>query len=102
MVNAPTKGGSKMKAEMETFYCDAESEKSECEIIIRETELVVSYADDDGPVIYSGAKTEWGYVLTCPSRRGRATLHQSSEHQFEGSWTEGGYRGMWVIDVDDE
>ena len=91
-----------MKATMETFYWDSESDTSDCEIVLRGNELVVSYDDDGGPVIYKGVVTEWGYVLNCAARRGRATLHRTSEFQFEGSWTEGGSRGMWAIDIDDE
>jgi hypothetical protein len=93
-----------MKANMEAFFADGSpSENTECEVIITHDRIVVSY-DDNRPVIWEGAPTGVGHFeLTCPRKRGRATLHRfpHKPHQLEGSWVEEGYTGMWRIDVDE-
>ncbi len=91
----------KTKALMDTVYYDDDpaEEGDECEIRITEKEIVVSYEDDGEYVIYRGADEGHGhFVLECPERRGKATLHQIPKSQFlEGFWIEDGYKGFWRI-----
>lgn len=94
-----------MKATIESFDAIEELYQSECNLIVRGNEITVSYKDDDGrPVIYRGPLTQFGYRLVCEERKGWATLHplNAQNPSFEGSWIENGYRGMWIIDVDEE
>lgn len=82
------------------FYDETPAnEGEECEIRIDGNEIVVSYEDDDGVVIYRGKDEGHGhFVLECPERQARATLHQIPESRFlEGFWIEEGYRGFWRI-----
>lgn len=82
------------------FYDETEAyEDEQCEIRIDDTEIVISYEDEDGFVIYKGKNEGNGhYVLTCPDRNAKATLHQLPGSKFlEGYWTEDGERGFWRI-----
>lgn len=74
-----------------------------CELVLRGADIVVSYEDDTGPVIYAGKQTEQGhYTLSCPEKRARATLHRWPHDSltFEGSWVEEGEFGMWQVEID--
>jgi hypothetical protein len=82
------------------FYGDNPAfEGEECEIRINGNEIVISYSDSDGVVIYKGKDEGSGhFVLECPERRGRATLHQIPTSKFlEGFWVEDGDKGFWRI-----
>lgn len=74
------------------------------DVKIDNDEVVVSYEDDDGNVIYRGVNTGDGhYLLTAIEREGRATLHRFPNGDIlEGNWHENGLRGMWRIYLDDE
>ncbi len=69
------------------------------EVRIDENDIVVAYDDDEGWVEYRGKNNGNGHFqLTCPERKGEATLHQFPNGEIlEGYWIEGGYRGMWRI-----
>ena len=86
---------------MDTVFYDETPayEGEECEIRINGNEIVVSYKDDDEVVIYKGKDEGHGhFVLECPERKGKATLHQIPKSKFlEGFWIEEGYRGFWRI-----
>lgn len=95
-----------MKAEMETFFAGAEpSAITKCEVRMNGDAIVVSFDDDDGAgrkVVWSGREVgsdRW--LLTCTQPTGRAALSRSAmdPNALEGSWVEGGERGMWVIDL---
>jgi hypothetical protein len=63
----------------------------------------VSYVDE-GTVVYEGAEEAPGHFrLTSPAVNGRATLHQfPGDDMLEGFWAEGGGRGMWRIQLNDD
>ena len=88
-------------ARIDTVYYDESpaDEGEECEIRIDKNEIVISYEEDDGVVVYKGQDEGNGhFVLECPERQGRATLHQIPKSKYlEGFWIEGGYKGFWRI-----
>ena len=93
-------------SEMTTAYFDASEavEGDRCEVRIDESEIVVSYQEDDERngfthVLYQGKNIGDGhYKLTCPERNGEATLHRFPDGKIlEGYWKEDGYRGFWRI-----
>ena len=82
------------------FYNETPAfEEEKCEIRITGNEIVISYRDDDDVIIYKGKDEGHGhFVLECPERQGKATLHQIPKSKFlEGFWIEGGYKGFWRI-----
>jgi len=100
--------GDKGKTQMPTqtalmdtvFYDDTPAyEGEECEIRIDNEEIVVSYKDDGGVVLYKGRDHGHGhFILECPELQGKATLHQIPQSRFlEGYWIEEGTRGFWRI-----
>lgn len=96
-----------MKAEMTTFYADADACRSDaCEVVFRGDELILSYEDIDcqgRAVVYSGkASSPNQWIVNCLGMKGQGTLSRSplNEDCLEGSWTEGGYHGMWQIDLE--
>jgi len=86
---------------MDTAYYDETTadEEEDCEIIINMDKIVVSYRYDNEVVVYKGKDEGHGhFVLECPDRKGKATLHQIPESKFlEGFWIEEGYKGFWRI-----
>lgn len=90
-----------MIAKMDTIYYDetAADEREECEVRFDNENIVVSYCDPEGPVIYTGTDHGHGhFVLECPERHAKATLHQIENSRFlEGYWIEDGARGFWRI-----
>lgn len=89
------------KGEMDTVYYDADEadEREACEVKVAGGEIVVSYSQDGEIVLYRGQEQGPGhFVLECPERLGKATLHQlQGSRILEGYWSEEGYRGMWRI-----
>ncbi|MCX5846688.1 MAG: hypothetical protein NTW12_10110 [Deltaproteobacteria bacterium] len=86
---------------MDTVFYDETpaDEGEECEIRINGNVIVLSYKDDNGVVIYEGKDKGHGhFVLKCPERQARATLHRIPNSKFlEGYWIEEGERGFWRI-----
>jgi len=84
---------------VDTIYYDSSpaDEREECEVRFGDNEIVISYEDDDGEVLYKGKDYGHGhYVLKCPERRGKATLHRIPDSKYmEGYWSEEGARGFW-------
>ena len=89
-------------SKMSTVYYsdDSASENDPCVVKITENEILVEY-DDDGLVQYRGANDGSGhFVLNAEQINGRASLHMFAQSSIlEGSWIEGGYRGMWRIEL---
>ena len=87
------------------FYDESEADEHEpCVVRLEEDVLVLEYDDEDGkgrPIRaqYRGAEIGGGHFqLACAQTGGKATLHRFPDGcLLEGSWTEGGYRGMWRI-----
>lgn len=87
------------KASAETYFADGEMTDTACEVRIERGEIVVSYDDDDGPVLYRGNEEGAGHFkLSAPERKGSATLHRMPDTDvLNGFWVEGGWQGMWRI-----
>lgn len=89
----------------DTYYADGSKpdlrQRDAGEVRIDEREIVVSYEDDDGIVVYRGPNDGSGHFsLEAPERNGRASLHCFKNGNFlEGYWAEGGARGMWRIEL---
>jgi hypothetical protein len=73
------------------------------DVRIDQNEIVVSYHDGDGHVVYKGANPGNGHFeLEAPERDGHTTLHQLPGNEIlEGFWVENGMRGMWAIFLDE-
>lgn len=74
------------------------SEQNPCEVRIDDQEIVVKY-EDEGMVQYRGKNNGDGHFeLISSDVEGHATLHMfPGANVLEGSWVEGGQRGMWRI-----
>lgn len=87
---------------MSTLYYsdDAAEENCPCVVKITDEEILVEY-EDEGLQQYRGRNDGSGhFLLTAPELEGRASLHRFADADLlEGSWTEGGYRGMWRIEL---
>lgn len=82
------------------FYDETPADEGEeCEIRIDGNEIVLSYKDDGSVVIYKGKDEGHGhFVLECPEKQAKATLHQIPKSKFlEGFWIEEGDKGFWRI-----
>ena len=85
------------------YYGDGLGEQCPCEVRISGGTIAISYQGDSGPVVYEGPEVEPGHFrLTAQSVNGRASLHRLPDDAIlEGSWSEGGYEGMWRIELDE-
>ncbi len=90
-------------SKIDTYTAEGLDAGHPCEVRIAEDFVVVSYKIDDGFVIYEGRETEKGhYALSAKATNGKATLHKiPDEDILEGSWLEGGYEGMWRIELEE-
>jgi hypothetical protein len=85
---------------VDIFYYDGIADTGEpCEVRIDKDEIVVSYDDEDGPVVYKGKnKGDGHFDLRARKIEGQASLHMSEgSHILEGFWKEGINKGMWRI-----
>ena len=82
------------------YYSDDGEESYPCVVKITDDEILVEY-DDEGLVQYRGSNDGQGhFLLAAPDVEGRASLHRFPDANIlEGSWVEGGYRGMWRIEL---
>ena len=92
-----------LKSSMESFYPDDVSGTMDCEVVIKDRRISVSYREDFGWTTYTGTEHGAGhYELKCEKNGGWASLHKSKgAERLEGGWKEGGYHGMWRIDLGD-
>jgi hypothetical protein len=74
---------------------------STCDVNIHEGSIAVSYRDEGRFVVYEGTQIAPGHFeLGTAATGGRATLHQGPNSDvLEGWWLEGGYEGMWRIEL---
>jgi hypothetical protein len=86
-----------------SYRADGKVFDFECEVRIDTPRIVVSY-EDERPTTYEGEEKSPGHFkLECPSKKGRATLHQMpGDDILEGYWIEDGYEGMWRIQLEEE
>jgi hypothetical protein len=75
----------------------------DCDVRLREEILIVSYFDDEGPLVFEGRRSDAGsYELWCRGRPLRGHLELSSDRtRFEGAWVQGDDRGSWRIRLGD-
>ncbi len=92
----------------DTYYADgrppALRQRDAGEVRIDEREIVVSYEDEYGVVIYRGDNDGSGHFnleFNAPGRNGRASLHRflPDGNILEGYWIEDGSMGMWRIEL---
>lgn len=64
-------------------------------------ELLVSFFDDDGPLVFHGCADPAGeFDLWCRGRPRRATLCFRADHsRLEGGWRERDATGTWRIEL---
>lgn len=77
---------------------DPSTDQEPCTVKIDDKEILVEY-DDEGVVQYRGKNNGDGHFeLTSPEVDGHASLHMfPGSNVLEGSWVEGGRKGMWRI-----
>lgn len=88
------------QATMTTYFGDGSpSEDWPCEVRFDDEGIVVSYWDDNGPVVYKGRMMGEGhYRLESARPEGEANLHCfRGGILFDGWWNEDGAEGMWRI-----
>jgi len=62
--------------------------------------MLVSYWDDQGPVVMAGARDEQGrFALTGRSRPRTALLRREGPRSFVGTWSEGGAGGTLRVEL---
>lgn len=89
---------------MTTLYYSDEPAKEDypCVVKIDDNGILVEYEDEDGGIQqYKGQNNKNGHFeLNAPDLHGHASLHMFPDSTIlEGSWIEGGYRGMWRIEL---
>lgn len=91
-------------AKVDTVYYDETEadEGDDCEIRIDGDQIVVSYEDDEGVVLYKGKNHGNGHFqLSSPERNGKATLHMFEGSKIlEGFWIQDGNKGFWRISLE--
>ncbi|MBK5119197.1 hypothetical protein IQ288_04810 [Burkholderia sp. R-69980] len=76
-----------------------------CDVRISNGSIRVEYEEDGRRVWYAGAEDGDGhFTLTAAHVDGTATLHRSPSEPdlLEGSWVEGGCKGMWCIELSEQ
>ena len=84
------------------YHADGVTNGQSCQVRVGEDgSIALSYQGDAGPVVYEGQEIGSGhYVLKAASVNGEGTLHRvPGEDILEGWWLEGGYEGMWRIEL---
>jgi hypothetical protein len=86
---------------VEIFAPDGTLERREadCDVRLGERDIVISYFDDEGPLVFSGPNDGSGrFDLHCRSRVRRVSMRlEEDESRLEGSWSEDGEEGSWRI-----
>lgn len=92
------------KSTMTHLYYDSDEadENEPCGVRLDDSGLLIEYDDEDGAdrpfrAQYRGPDAGH-FKLECVQTGGKATLHRFRDgNLLEGSWLEGGCRGMWRI-----
>ncbi len=73
----------------------------DCDVRFDGDQLVVSYWDDDGAVVFAGRANEGGrFELWCRTRPIRAELAKSADGaRLSGTWSRDDESGPWSIDL---
>lgn len=82
------------------FSDDEASEHYDCVVKIENGRILVEYELEEGGLAqYEGQEIGAGhFTLEYPEGAGKASLHMFPDSVIlEGSWVEGGERGMWKI-----
>jgi hypothetical protein len=86
------------------IICDDGSpdhEDDDADVGIEDGQIVVSYMDDEGPVVLAGrVQTPGHFDLVARSRLRRATLVRSADGRtLAGAWSERERRGNWLVEL---
>ena len=82
---------------------EAGCEDDDADLALGDGELLLSYWDDRGVVVFAGVEAEPGHFeLTARSRPRRATLRRVAARRLEGSWEEGGVSGTLCIELPED
>ena len=75
----------------------------ECDVRFEGDQLVISYWDDEGAVVFGGLLHDDGrWELWCRSRPVRAVLRRSADgRRLEGTWRNDEANGSWWIELPD-
>lgn len=81
-----------------TYYDHDTCSHDTCDVKL-DRNLLIEYLDEGQIISYRGPNDGSGhFLLKSGDVGGSATLHLNPEHLvLEGSWSEGGYNGMWKI-----
>ncbi|MCE2391152.1 MAG: hypothetical protein J4G09_06660 [Proteobacteria bacterium] len=81
---------------------DSPFRDDDCDVTLDEGRLIVSYFDDEGPLVFEAPEPETGpFELVCRSRPRRATLALSDDRaRLHGRWRERDLEGEWTIFLD--
>lgn len=85
---------------METIYKHSvNADNDDCEVILNDNEIVISYEEGDEIVVYQGANDGNGHFrLLSNYEQGSATLHMfEGDKMLVGTWAESGEKGTWII-----
>ncbi len=76
-------------------------EDDDADVGIEAGQIVISYMDDEGPVVLAGREQEPGsFELVARSRLRRATLVRSSDGRtLAGAWSERERGGKWLVEL---
>jgi hypothetical protein len=100
-VNAPLPESTFESCHVVVYAADGQVlfDDRDCDVRVEPSQIVISYWDDQGAIVFSGRANDEGlYDLWCRSRRRRAEMRYAEEsHAFEGTWREDEERGSWRI-----
>jgi hypothetical protein len=88
-----------------TVYHGDGSDECECEVRLSGGTIAVDYEEEDGSrTVYEGSEVGLGHFrLASSSVKGKATLHRfEGSDMLEGFWSQGGYVGMWRIQLNND
>jgi hypothetical protein len=79
-------------------------EDADCELRAEPGELLLTWFDDGGPVVWVGRETAPGsYALVCRSRPRAGVLELAGDaRRLHGSWRERDRRGTWSVELPPE
>lgn len=84
-----------------SYTYSADTTDADCDVVIAAGRLSVSVQTDTGFDVYEGAEVGEGhYTLELVGGGGGGTLHRMpGSDMLEGSWWQGGQRGLWRIQL---
>ena len=88
---------------MRIFYSNgSDLDDDFCEVRLEEAGIVVSYIGNEGPEVHVGRQigAEGHFLAKCKTTGCDSVFHMIPKSKFiNGYWKEGGYEGMWRIEL---